>query len=466
MDKTGSTGKSSPSKAAKAGTSVIKKRQKGFDIVPLAVGLALTVAFYAIIPSSPVYREFLVRYFCGHPLEYITAGLFFIGLAILGTKQLSLRGENTAFRIVARRVDDSRETTRGIDLVQKLQGSLPSWAEQTRIASRLRDTAEFLTSHTETTGVASHMKYLAELAAERMHGSFAFLRTITWAVPILGFLGTVMGITIAIANINPEQLSTSLGDVTGGLAVAFDTTALALGLSLALVFASFVTERSEQSLLDEIEEFGIAITARISDEAQNKPQSMMDVQFSAAGEFAEEWSQLLHQQATIWSEAMQAQRDQWIATVEEQQAALAEQLQIASKQTLNQHHASLQEVRHDLLNTVEQTSSKLIEAVEKTSVDTSDRQERYLAQIELFWTGFRDELREARTSLQQQYSVLDKQNEQLATLMAEEAELSRLQQTLTHNLEALQAGETFEQSLNSLTAAVHLLTAKAGTRAA
>ncbi|MEI2659369.1 MAG: MotA/TolQ/ExbB proton channel family protein [Bifidobacterium adolescentis] len=55
------------------------------------------------------------------------------------------------------------------------------------------------------------------------------IRTITWAVPILGFLGTVIGITMAIANITPDQLESSLGEVTAGLAVAFDTTASVTG---------------------------------------------------------------------------------------------------------------------------------------------------------------------------------------------------------------------------------------------
>lgn len=87
--------------------------------------------------------------------------------------------------------------------------------------------------------------------------SFQLIRTVTWAVPIMGFLGTVIGITMAIANVTPEQLDSSLPEVTSGLAVAFDTTAQALGMSMVLVFGTFVIERAEQSVLNELEEFGI-----------------------------------------------------------------------------------------------------------------------------------------------------------------------------------------------------------------
>ena len=78
------------------------------------------------------------------------------------------------------------------------------------------------------------MTYLAELGSGRLHDGYALIRTITWAVPILGFLGTVIGITMAIANITPDKLEASLPEVTAGLAVAFDTTALSLALSMLL----------------------------------------------------------------------------------------------------------------------------------------------------------------------------------------------------------------------------------------
>ncbi|MEZ6065507.1 MAG: MotA/TolQ/ExbB proton channel family protein [Planctomycetaceae bacterium] len=103
---------------------------------------------------------------------------------------------------------------------------------------------------------------------DRTHDSYSLLQTITWAVPIVGFLGTVMGITLAIANVTPEQLDTSLPEVTGGLAVAFDTTAVALSESILLVFGYFYVKRSELRLLGDIEEprrEGAALARRRSD---------------------------------------------------------------------------------------------------------------------------------------------------------------------------------------------------------
>lgn len=47
-----------------------------------------------------------------------------------------------------------------------------------------------------------------------------------------------------------------------------------------------------------------------------------------------------------------------------------------------------------------------------------------------------------------------------------EDHLLRVERQLTENLESVRAAETFEQTLHNLTAAVHLLTARAGSRAA
>ena len=62
---------------------------------------------------------------------------------------------------------------------------------------------------------------------------------------------------MSIANITPDQLESSLGQVTAGLAVAFDTTALSLALSMILVFATYLVERQEQGILDSVEDFAM-----------------------------------------------------------------------------------------------------------------------------------------------------------------------------------------------------------------
>ena len=63
-------------------------------------------------------------------------------------------------------------------------------------------------------GLDEHLRTLADADAMTLEGSAALTRFITWAIPILGVLGTVLGITGAISGVTPEKLEASLSTVT------------------------------------------------------------------------------------------------------------------------------------------------------------------------------------------------------------------------------------------------------------
>src|SRR5207253_983048 len=77
----------------------------------------------------------------------------------------------------------------------------------------------------------------------------------TWAIPILGFLGTVLGITGAISNVSPEAMERDISGVTTGLSLAFDATAVALSLTMLLMFLTFLVERLEQAVVEGVDRY-------------------------------------------------------------------------------------------------------------------------------------------------------------------------------------------------------------------
>ena len=225
---------------------------------PVLWGLAATVAFYLAIPYLPLNREFVARYFAGHWIEYATTGLFIIGLAELIKKVWGLNRERGVFSLLPTPLTSpSRSYGENLRSLDATLDRVPGGYRRTLLAQRLADVSEYLQGKSGAKSLEEHLRYLAELGSEQLHGSYALIRTLTWAIPILGFLGTVIGITMAIANITPDQLESALGEVTGGLAVAFDTTALSLALSMILVFATFVVEKWEGGLLSDVEQFGM-----------------------------------------------------------------------------------------------------------------------------------------------------------------------------------------------------------------
>lgn len=87
--------------------------------------------------------------------------------------------------------------------------------------------------------------------------SYAVPRILVWAIPLLGFIGTVLGISSAVNGFNGfldnsaeiDQIKEGIGTVTSGLAVAFDTTLLALLLSVVVMIPLVLVERMESQLL-------------------------------------------------------------------------------------------------------------------------------------------------------------------------------------------------------------------------
>ncbi len=86
-------------------------------------------------------------------------------------------------------------------------------------------------------------------------------RYISWAVPILGFIGTVLGISLAADGIrriiaSDAGLSSLSGDLGGAIAplgIAFDTTLIALALSVILTLFLALVQRNEERALADLE---------------------------------------------------------------------------------------------------------------------------------------------------------------------------------------------------------------------
>jgi len=83
-----------------------------------------------------------------------------------------------------------------------------------------------------------------ELIAHKVDLRYQLLRYLAWAIPTVGFIGTVAGIASALGLIDPENMEIRL--VTGSLAVAFDTTIIALVWSAIIVLLLNLIQKEEE----------------------------------------------------------------------------------------------------------------------------------------------------------------------------------------------------------------------------
>lgn len=93
--------------------------------------------------------------------------------------------------------------------------------------------------------------------SEAMETSYTLLSGFLWAIPVLGFIGTVEGLSKAIGSFgavlasktDTAAITSSLQNVTAGLATAFETTLLALIIALVLHLLTTVMKKREEELL-------------------------------------------------------------------------------------------------------------------------------------------------------------------------------------------------------------------------
>ena len=457
---------------------------------PVLWGAALTAGFYAALPHLPVQRALVERYCAGHVLEYVEVTLFFLGIAILGMKVLSLGTQKSALKLrqlyeLPGQTDDAvQNATRMMMVICEL----PRRFHQTFLVRRIAEVCQNVRGLGSTKNLYEHQQYLSDIGAERLHESFGLIRTITWAIPILGFLGTVMGITIAIANVQPEQLTESMDKVTGGLGVAFDTTTLGLALTLGIVFLTHWVEKSEQSILHEVDEIAFN---HISSwfPAANDASPLLQAEQQAAEQLLKQTEAVVAHHTQTWQANIDRLREQWSATLEKQQSSLAASLHAGTESTLADHARQLAAGREELLKGYQRVSQEIAGMMSAHRETLTEQQlaaqqlldqqrqlmfdeiatirddlklqtEQITAGISATAAQWNTELSAASQALTGQMGQMQAQGDLLSRIIEQEENLTRLQGTLAENLNAIRSVEAFDETLHNLSAAVHLLTVR------
>jgi biopolymer transport protein ExbB/TolQ len=83
--------------------------------------------------------------------------------------------------------------------------------------------------------VSSAATNVCESESERLDSELSIIRYITWAIPSIGFLGTVRGIGDALGQAH-KAVEGDIAGVTESLGVAFNSTLIALCISIVLMF--------------------------------------------------------------------------------------------------------------------------------------------------------------------------------------------------------------------------------------
>lgn len=405
---------------------------------PLFWGLAATFGFYLLVGWGIIQSALVSRYFAGHPVEYIETALFFVGVAALLFKAADL-----AFQFSA--IPDTKlpaasaggdEVVRSSELLAFIK-KMPARLRDTYLGRRLDNALRYIHQSDSADGIDEQLRYLSDVDAERSHDGYSLVRMIIWATPMLGFLGTVIGITLALGNLSPEALvdapKEAMQGLLAGLSVAFDTTALALSLSIVLMFIQFLVREVETQLLT-------AVDRRTEDELIGRflmNSNHGDPHLAAMKRISQQVigsvEQLSKQQADALRETVDASQQQWSKAL------------LATNSTVQ---TSLQQA---VLQLADNQSHAMEHAEDLASQRIADR-----------WNNIQEGMQQQASILAAQHQAITKQSDVMQRVLQATGEVKSLEAALNQNLSALAGAKNFQDTVMSLSATIQLLTSRLG----
>lgn len=419
-------------------------------------GLGLCVGFYALIHYNVVDSPFVRRYFAGHPVEYIETAMFFVGMVAILGKASGIMGQ---FGIMSRvdfapRPVDGQEISAAADMLASLQ-ELPTRVRQCYFVRRLEAALNYIGQKGSVADLEEELKHLSDQDSARQYSDFALVRIIIWATPMLGFLGTVIGITLALGNLSPialvETPEKAMEGLLASLSVAFDTTALALSLSVVLMFLQFVANQLEIELLTAVDqrvaaeligrfhepalknaESSSAIPAAISPAATDVPALMEALDLNQIAEaISGSTDRIAEQNTSLLKEAIATAQEKWQCVVD----------------------AAVEHVRTNVDDALRASTIDHVHNLSRAEELAGERVERRWNQVEQVLTENARVMREQQAELARQGDIL------LKTIEGS-ADVARLERALNNNLNTLSQTQHLEDTLTNLTGAVNLMTSR------
>ena len=211
------------------------------------------------------------------------------------------------------------------------------------------------------------VRHQADLDADSAHSGYRAVRLFVWAMPILGFIGTVLGISLAVGgfseflttNVSIDEIdavTTELGEVASGLSFAFDTTLLGLLAGLLANVAASAVQGREERFITGLEELGLRIMAEAPSEGR---EAVVGETVAVPASRAEDIDELIRKHL----ESLSVEMDQFTYTVRR------------GLQSLNEASARIGRGMETSIESVNQSMEELGEHVDGTTRELAGNME-------------------------------------------------------------------------------------------
>ncbi len=423
------------------------RRSYALPLPPVLItGCVASALFYGLIVTGPLDFEFLRRYCLSHAVAIASVTLFYIGLAGLlfkwyqASQQMKLAKQAAT---AMRRIITDGEDVSPVERPSWLQANLlalPTGLQHSWFGARVERVLDLQIQRGRRSQLETDLRALGEADADQQHESLSLLRIINWAMPMLGFLGTVLGISKTLGQLDTQMLATeqqeAMNQLTAGLYVAFDTTAIALILTVVSMFIQFGVSRLETNLLSRIDrDAGDTLIGFVGVDPADSQATLLAPVREMTRDLVVAIEGLVETQAAVWARSISESQRQWRqwaeGTCESAEIQLGEKL----GEQLDAHAEKLKSIH-------EESNSHADRRAQQWQTTLSDQSR--LAQAH-------------QREICKQTEALHEQTQTLTELVSKVTDLESLEQTIQQSVSRLENVERIEKATQCVGEAVAVL---------
>lgn len=247
----------------------------------VAVGLFYVTVMF-VVPDTHLAVMFLKRPSKAVPFLILLFSLWSLAVLLLKWQKLRLQRRALELEIVP----SAHEFVLAPGTAPSVLETMYEYVDDPRhflLLNRIERALSNLSNIGRVSDVTEMLNAQAQNDEDQMESSYTVLKGFIWGIPVLGFIGTVLGLSLAIGNFGAllkddgegaetgadrkavteaasadarfDNLTRNLQDVTSGLSTAFETTlqGLIAALSIQLLMAGL--RKKEESFMDDCREY-------------------------------------------------------------------------------------------------------------------------------------------------------------------------------------------------------------------
>lgn len=391
----------------------------------LVWGLLLTAGVFIAVDAGIVSSPAIRGYLTAHWTSFVIMTGCFAGLVQLTTRWLVISGQlNTIEEPLLPAIPAGGQAVADVSKLLAHLNNKVGEESEALLPCRLRDALDAIERRGNSDKLDDELLRLEDRAAAQASHGQTLIKTLLWAIPLAGLLGTVLQIPDALALLAGQSGEATLPKIALACAGALNTTILALGCSLVLAIGRHFITSQEETLRQ-----SVAVQARAELAGRFPSQLAIDDPLHDAVE------RIVHAIIPQQDKLLRRQVELWQATVDE---------------------------AHDHWTQLSDKIGEQIKTAISGALDTSLREhtDRLGAQETGFWTGIQDGLEKISDKLAKQQQELSRHGVILLKVADAAKHVATVEETLNENLQALAVTQSFQEMFTSLSATLQLLTSR------